>query len=213
MFHRLTYPPAPRRGPAAFSVVVLAAVVAASLAGCGGDPEPTPTPTPSATATPTPTPTPTPSPTVPVPAEYDPDWTQDQLEVVKLVEAFDSLDNAMRKDPQNWDDWTKMPAIADGALLSGWREAMRIFQDTGMRWSEDVEVIRVKWWVDPARDVDGRQEINLSWCRQATGGSIIHADGQVTKANLEPARSYGTAQLIPNAGWRLIDTEGGTEPC
>jgi hypothetical protein len=210
-FHRLANPPARRRGRTTAAAVVVAALVAASLAGCGGDPEPTPTPTPS--ATPTPTPTPTPSPTVPVPAEYDPDWTQDQLDVVHLVEAFDRLDDAMHKDPRNWGDWTKTEDVAADPMLFRWRTGIREFQVSGKRWSEEAETIHVEWWVEPARDVDGRQEINLSWCETLPSFKVFEADGQVTEINPGRVLVDGTAQLIPNVGWRLIKTEGGYDPC
>jgi hypothetical protein len=201
-----------RRGPTTASAVVLAAIAAVSLTGCGGDPEPTPTPTPSATATPTPTPTP--SPTVPVPAEYDATWTKDQLEAVKLVEAYHSLDTTMRKDPQNEAHWATMPKIATDPLLFGWMTAIQMFQDSGERNSEDVETIHVAWSVGPVQDVDGQQEINLSWC--VTGPPLVHviqADGQVIEVAPERVLGHSTAQFIPDVGWRLIDSEGGTEPC
>jgi hypothetical protein len=191
----------------------LAAVVAVSLAGCGGDPESTPTPTPSATATPTPTPTPTPSPTVPVPAEHDPAWTPDQLDAVRLVEAYNSLYMTMCKDPLNDEHWATMLKIAGDPLLSRWADGHEEFRDSGQRFSEEADIIVVAWSVDPVRDVDGRQEIELSWCSTATLARATQADGQVVELAPTQTRRYGTAQLIPNVGWRLIDRNGGTEPC
>jgi hypothetical protein len=210
-FHHLTDPPARRHGPTAFSAVVLAAAVAASLAGCGGDPEPTPTPTPSATATPTPTPTP--SPTVPVSVEHDSAWTEDQSEAVRLVEAYRTLDVAMRKDPQNLEYSATMPEIANDPMLFQWMTEISEFRDGGQRYAEDLDVVFLGWYVDPARDVGGRQEIELTYCSTGTGSGIIQADGHMQEITPSQRLRHATAQFIPDVGWRLIKSGGGTEPC
>jgi hypothetical protein len=208
-FHCLTDPPARRRDPSIAAAVVLAAVVAVSLAGCGGDPEPTSTPTPSATATPTPTP----SPTVPVSVEDDPAWTEDQSEAVRLIKAYTSLDLAMRKDPQNLEHVATMPKIADDPMLSRWMEGMSRFRDGGQRYAEDLEVVYLGWYVDPARDAGGRQEIELTYCSTGTGSGIFQADGQMQPITPNQSLHHATAQFIPDVGWRLIEAGGGMKPC
>jgi hypothetical protein len=135
------------------------------------------------------------------------------LEAVKLVEAYVSLDTAMRKDPQNEEHWATMPKIADDPMLFRWMTGISTFRDSGERYAEDLETVYLRWWVDPARDVDGRQEIELSYCSTGTGSGIIQADGQVRGITPNQSLRYATAQFIPDVGWRLIKSGGGTEPC
>jgi hypothetical protein len=212
-FHHLTDPPARRRGPTTVAAVVLAAVVAASLAGCGGDPEPTPTPTPSATATPSPTPTPTPSPTVPVPTGRDPAWTEDQWAAVQQVEAFWVLHVKIRQDPDNWEHWTEIPYILGEPFLSNFSATMAGHRDAARaRYSQDAAAIPVGWSFGPVQESDGRKEIEVSVCRFYVGGSI-EDDGQTTEFPQERKLETNTVQFRPEVGWRVIDSEGGLDPC
>jgi hypothetical protein len=150
---------------------------------------------------------------MPVRAEYDSAWTQDQLDAVKKVEAFEDLYVAMRQDPHNWADWATLLDVIEEPLLASWFTTMTKVQEEGEpRYGQGYVKIPVKWFLGPVQDLGERKEIDVSYCLIDVG-HLIEADGQTSEVAQERRLYTDTVQFIPNVGWRVIKSMGGLESC
>jgi hypothetical protein len=188
--------------------LALLALILASLVGCTGDTHatgtPTPLPSPAPARTIKPTPTPTPTPTGPVRAPDDPNWTENQLAAVHLVDALNEWSRAAGEDLGNADRITMIQLTWEPLRTTLTNTIIRMAASGRSYFGGIIPVIRV---VGPEQVMDGRAEIVVRQCEEDAPGSYQVDNGETLPPPGNPRVEYRyVVQWVEEVqGWRVVE--------
>jgi hypothetical protein len=186
-------------------------------AGCNGNTDPGETPTPSP-VTPfnahpsTTAPTPTPTPTGPIRAPDDPDWTENQLAAVRLIDALEEWEEAAGADPRNADQITMWQLTWEPFRTTTTDNLIKIASKGQSYVGGTTPVTRV---VGPEQVMDGRREIVVRQCQEDNPGAYVVENGETNPPPGEPRVEYRyVVQWVEEVqGWRVVEKTKANPSC
>ncbi|MDR0416597.1 MAG: hypothetical protein LBH76_04650, partial [Propionibacteriaceae bacterium] len=157
-----------------------------------------------------PTWTPSPSPTPPegAPIGWQPDWTEDQIAVARIVDAYIDLTTRVAHDPAgvSLDEWSTVTDEPEWSRLIQWHESMI---GLGYYGTGGVQIDRRRVESETVSD-KGRRQFVVVECDDVSGQAVFDSDGQPLESQAEtpsPERfvSRYTVQWVDVANnWLVI---------